>query len=312
MSGEGTGRMSELQADYGDGSAVRAAIKSAAQSASREPNPSVDSLIRQTIHDRFLCRIFSAETSPFILKGGTGMLARVADARSTRDIDLTVSRLETSAAIAELVELSSIDLADHFRFVLTRTTEQIDGENQPYTEGAKLTFDVFIGVNRRGSISIDLATGHPPTGPIKKHAPSNRLHLPRLRSYDYVLYPIADQIADKVCATLDTYGSGNTSSSREKDLVDLITIALHEDVDAHDLRVALATEMIFRRLGSIAEFRIPANWGAGYATLAKPINFLSDYPTVAEALLLAKALIDPVLGGSLVGGTWDPKARRWV
>ncbi|WP_253259519.1 nucleotidyl transferase AbiEii/AbiGii toxin family protein [Subtercola boreus] len=304
--------MSELQADYGDGSAVRAAIKSAAQIAAREPNPSVDSLIRQATYDRFLCRIFSIETSPFILKGGTGMLARIKDARSTRDIDLAISQYETNAAIAELVELAGIDLGDHFRFVLTNSTEQIGGENQPYTEGVNLTFDVFIGVNRRGSISIDLATGHTPTGPIEKRTPSNRLHLPRLRTYDYMLYPIADQIADKVCATLDTYGSGNKSSSREKDLVDLITIALHEDVDAHDLRVALTTEMILRGLGSTAEFQIPASWGAGYAKLAKPINFLSDYPTVAEALPVAKALIDPVLGGSVETGAWDPKAMKWV
>ncbi len=47
-------------------------------------------------------------------------------------------------------------------------------------------------------------------------------------SYPYRLYPVANQIADKVCATLADYHG--RPSSREKDLVDLVVIAVTQSV----------------------------------------------------------------------------------
>ena len=69
-------------------------------------------------------------------------------------------------------------------------------------------------------------------------------------SYPYRLYPVADQVADKVCATIADY-SGRPSS-REKDLVDLVVIAVTQTVDAVSLRQAIATECAQRRLQFIA------------------------------------------------------------
>ena len=42
---------------------------------------------RQALRDRFLCRVFSDPDGRFILKGGSGLLARIPDGRATRDID---------------------------------------------------------------------------------------------------------------------------------------------------------------------------------------------------------------------------------
>jgi hypothetical protein len=41
--------------------------------------------------DRFLCRIFLEPETPYMLKGGFGMLARTANARFTKDIDLKLA-----------------------------------------------------------------------------------------------------------------------------------------------------------------------------------------------------------------------------
>ena len=47
---------------------------------------------RQALRDRFLCRVFSDSESRFILKGGSGMLARVPNARATRDADFATQK----------------------------------------------------------------------------------------------------------------------------------------------------------------------------------------------------------------------------
>lgn len=40
------------------------------------------------MNDRFLARVFHAPEAPWVLKGGTAVLARVDDARTTKDVDL--------------------------------------------------------------------------------------------------------------------------------------------------------------------------------------------------------------------------------
>lgn len=64
--------------------------------------------------------------------------------------------------------------------------------------------------------------GPPPVGTIETIEPAHRLAHPRpLAAHPYRVFPIADQIAEKVCATMyDKYPSGRRSS-RVKDLVDL-------------------------------------------------------------------------------------------
>lgn len=69
---------------------VEAAIKDAAKKARiSEPSLGVSERIRLEHFDRFLCRVFSSsDDEEWLLKGGTSLLARVAAARATTDIDL--------------------------------------------------------------------------------------------------------------------------------------------------------------------------------------------------------------------------------
>ena len=75
---------------YRTPAAVESAIRSAAQKAARnDKSLSVQERIRLEYFHRFLCRIFSeTPTDAWLLKGGTALLARVASARATSDVDL--------------------------------------------------------------------------------------------------------------------------------------------------------------------------------------------------------------------------------
>ncbi len=297
---------------YSSPRGVEDAIKDAARrAASADPSLDVNRRIQLEYFNRFLSRVFSqAEDSEWVLKGGTGMLARVPSTRATRDIDLYRRGFSLTHALEDLVRLAAIDLGDHFRFQYVSHTPSIGNDTQPYTDGYQVRFEIFIGLSTRGSLQVDLAGGTGITGEVTTTDPANALELPRLVSHPYRLYPVVDQVADKVCATMTEYNE--RTSSREKDLVDLVVIATTQDIDGTALRVAIVTEARRRQMAPFDIFSVPSAWGAGYARLSGPVPHCADYRTVGLAADLAKRLLDPALSGDADGKTWSHERLSWA
>lgn len=103
---------------YASAASVESAIREAARrTAAGDPSTTIGDLIAQEYFRRFLSRIFSeAGDSGWVLKGGTGLLARVGSARATKDIDLFRADHSLDGALADLRRLAAIDLGDFFRF----------------------------------------------------------------------------------------------------------------------------------------------------------------------------------------------------
>ena len=295
---------------YRTGVAVERAISDAARRAST-PERDTNRLMREAVFDRFLCRVFAEEGETFVLKGGTGMLARIPTARTTRDIDLAAMERTLDAAIVALRAAALIDLGDHFRFEYRRTEALLEGEGQPYTDGAQVRFDTYIGAAKKDGVSIDLVLGHVPTTPPVTAAPANRLPLPRLQTHDYRLYPLVDQIADKMCACEGVYGLNEQPSSRVKDLVDLVLIATTQTVEGTDLIHAIRAERARRGLPARNTFTAPATFGRTWRTEAVKGNLPREID-LAAAVALASHLIEPALAATIVGRVWRPEHRRWL
>ena len=214
---------------YGDWRSLELAIKDAAKKAARQAGPgisaaSIDAQIRQARFDRFLCRVFAeGEQSEWLLKGGMSMLARVPRSRTTKDVDLAALHAsdlaEAERALTALVE---VDLEDHLTFRLIRSTPTGLGENQPGVATRRYSFACIDADHdtQVDTVVVDVVVGPPPVGRPEVVEPANRLYLRRpLITFPYLLYPVVDQIADKVCATMDTQYPGGKRSSRVKDLV---------------------------------------------------------------------------------------------
>lgn len=294
---------------YSTPAGVEAAIKAAAKNASKlDPSVSVQERIRQASFDRFLCRVFSDDgESSWVLKGGTGMLARVPSTRSTLDVDLYRTGFTLEQALEDLKRLAEVDLGDHFRFAYVRHQPTLAGDAQPYTDGYRVNFHVNIGVKKSTPLSVDLAVGAGVTEEVDVVEPANRLVLPRLLTYDYRLYPVVDQIADKVCASMTSYPTGE--STREKDLVDLVVIANTQDVDAKVLRMAVQTECHRRGLVPFTEFTIPTSWGAAYTRMAKKLQYCSRQQDIADAMELMIKFLNPV--ATAKPGRWNHHTSQW-
>lgn len=296
---------------YASPGAVESAIKSAARAATNaDPSLSVQERIRLEYFHRFLSRVFSeTDNSDWMLKGGTSMLARAQSARSTTDVDLFRRSNSLDVALSDLRRVAAIDLGDFFRFDYVGHSDAIDGNQQTYVIGYQVNFDVSIGARKKDSFHVDLVVNATMTDEVEIAEPANALNLPKLASRPYRLYPVVDQIADKVCATMATYGG--RPSSREKDLVDLVVLATTQTVTADALGHAIRAESSARSLPPFTELVIPTAWGRVYARDAKDVPYCSDYPTVDAARQLMRAFIDPVLSAAVSGRTWSPESRTW-
>ena len=300
-------------APYPNGRAVLSAITEKARAAHRGGvGSSVQSLIELAIFDRFLCRVFSQDDCPFALKGGTSMLARLPQSRSTTDVDLETADLSIDDAITQLTSAASIDLGDHFefRYVSHRDT---GGPNQPELHAAAITFSVTVrGAGTRNPLKVDLAVHkRTPAAPLDIITPAFRLDMSRLGpAVLYQAIAVEDQIADKVCATLSTYGG--QASTRTKDLVDLAILTKTMRIDARQLRISVHTEAHQRGLPPFTTLQAPRSMTDGYRTVAKTVPLLNDALHHEDALALVNAMLLPALSAEIEDGAWDPAQQQWA
>ena len=270
-------------------------------------------LQRQFVYDRFLARVFSMSNEDWVLKGGSALLVRVRSARHSQDLDLfRRSGTTAAAAAAELRSAASIDLADHFRFEVELKEHRWERPGQPGTELAVLHVDAYAGVKRVGEFTVDVVIGSIVTGAVERITPDAVVEMAGLGTPGYLLYPMVDHIADKVCATFELHPPDNRPSSRDRDLVDLVVIARTQAVGASALRTAIETERLHRGLPQIRSYVTPPGWRSTYARLARDVAECREHRTYDQAVGLVQALLDPVLQDAGAAGRWDPTRQTWT
>jgi hypothetical protein len=301
---------------YRSALAFRAALRDRLTALSRTGGHGLDELQRQVAYDRLLARTFTApDADSWVLKGAGALLARLPEARHSRDIDLAftadASPDETPHAVDDAVSSlrSAIDtdLGDFFRFEIPRTTPL-----QEAAKGRRIHLTAYLGA-RYATFHVDIVIGTAMTGTPQPCPPLTPLHIPGLLRPDYRLFPLPDHIADKLCTIIETHDHGDraTASTRVKDLVDLALIATTQQVDAAALTLAIHVGTAHRRLTPPARFTVPDLdlWRRGYPTRAK--EAATTVPDFDTAVRTVAALLDPVLDGTALG-TWNPATLTWT
>jgi hypothetical protein len=147
-------------------------------------------------------------------------------------------------------------------------------------------------------VVVDVVVGPPPVGRPEVIEPANRLHLRRpLITFPYRLCPVADQIADKVCATMDTHYPGGKRSTRVKNLVDLVVIVHTQAVGLDELRTSIASKRELSSIDPFERFGVPAEWTRTYPATAKGVPAAEPLSAQTAAGLVA-SFVDPALGKS--------------
>ncbi len=247
--------------------------------------------------------MFLHEPERWVLKGATGLLARIpGQARHSIDIDFFFSG-QITVAVDVLREVTELDLGDFFTFDIGRGSA-LGG----ITTGSQLRATAYLGDKIFEDFRIDVVVSPTMTAEPETVPPIEPVQIPGLRSVPYRAYPIADQIADKHVAMIDTYAG--RPSTRYRDLVDLVLIATTQTVEAGSLQRALVSEHRRRGTSARANWSLPSpDWPEGYRRIAAGVPGFTHLDA-EEAIEIVRSLVEPVLAG-LVGGVWDPVNLRW-
>jgi Nucleotidyl transferase AbiEii toxin, Type IV TA system len=296
---------------YATPQALRQAVRDRLRQLARQrPSTRPSDLSRQFAYDRLLARVFVADPDRWVLKGAAAMLARLpAAARHSKDVDLYSRRGDLPEADAALRGAAALDLGDYFRFTL--------GPARALSQGARATrvpIVAYLGPTEFASFHADVVTGLSMTGEPEEVPPLVDIDLGLPRT-SYRAYPVADHIADKLCAMLETHSRATgepVASTCYRDLVDLATFARSSEVDGGALAIALRSESARRGLALPERLPDPPgpDWRAGYARSARDAPGLPDRDLDA-ALRTVRSLLDPVLAGERVGH-WNPASLSWT
>lgn len=199
---------------YATAAAFRAALRDRLSGLARAGGHGLDELQRQFAYDRLLARAFMGpDAEQWVLKGAGALLVRLPEARHSRDIDLAFTpasvQSETPAgsqdddaveeAVRSLVDAAGRELGDHFRFEITRTSRL-----QEAAKGRRLHMVAYLGA-RYAAFHVDVVVGTAMTGVPQTASPLVALTIPGLIRPEYRLFPLADHVADKLCAIVEVH-----------------------------------------------------------------------------------------------------------
>ena len=288
-------------------------------------------LQRQYAYDQLIERLYRIDDK-WVVKGATALLARRISVRHTIDIDLY-----RTGAINEverlLREASTLDIGDWMHFEVGASVRiQASGAqgslftatgNQALTrdftapqlpmnkpQGVRTRIRSFIGSKAWATFQAGLvADGVLMSAEPDVVLPLTSVNIGNQMRTEWKAYPLVDHIADKICAILERHGG--VSSTRYKDLVDLVAIIQRSEVLAKPQIIALSKEAERRDLALPREFDVPDHelWRIGYQAESRRTVGLSA-SRLDEALALVSPFIDPLLVGTATG-RWEPRALSW-
>lgn len=291
--------------------AVRASLTDHLGTRAIESGQSVNLVRRQFVMSRFLTRVFDADPDAWILKGGISMMVRLPQARHSKDIDLLIAN-DTADPLDELRRTVRDHHLDHFRFEV--------GPPRPLAgqKGSKVTVTALLGGRTFDTFSIDIVDSRRQlVGQIERH------RIPRLVDTDdfspetsVLLYPLADQIADKLCAMYEVHGADAAASGRYRDLVDLLLIAMFLPIDLDTTVQALEHERAVRGIPALPATLISPGpgWTAHWQKNARNSPLTSEYHDLDTALTAAGHCYNHILGSlprARQDAVWDHQRRTW-
>lgn len=294
---------------YATPQALRQALTDRLRVLSGKSGVALADLQRQFTYDRLLARVFINDPDRWVLKGAAAMLARLpAAARHSKDVDLYRTHGDLGDAELALRRACTVGLNDHFRFEF--------GPARQLTQGARalrVSAVAYLGATQFSRFDVDLVTDLAMTADADEVPPLVDIDL-GLQQPRYRAYPVADHIADKVCALLETHPRERgvaAASTRYRDLADLATFARTSAIDGDALTRALRSESDRRTL--VLPSRLPdpggSDWRSGYARAVRDAPALPDRD-LDGALRTVRSMLDPVLGAGDVG-RWDPDDLAW-
>ena len=293
-----------------DPRALRAALETRLARRAAAAGRSLSEERRRFATTRFLAAVFTNDPEGWILKGGVSMMLRLPRARHTKDVDLARADANIDEAIAQLHQALD-DSTDPLQWQIDTKAALTGGR-----DGVRLTVTASCGGKQFEQFGIDLVAGGELVGAIDRHRIPADPDLPEFEAAAQVLhYPIADQVADKLCAMYQRFGN-DLPSSRLRDLNDLLLIQAHDRIPFSDTVDALILQQHERAMTlPAALIRPDATWTARWRVEVRRFPLPDELHTLDAALARAGVCYTPLLAAVTAGGAsaghWDPDRGAW-
>lgn len=296
---------------YPTGRGFHAAVKDRANNLARSTgrNPAN---IRTEFYLKEILALLADADDGWVLKGGMSLRCRLPETRTTEDIDLHLAHQTLEASIDRFrAAVHRKKRGEHLSF---RVDDRVERKGH---RSARVKVHVQIrGLQVQEQVVVDLASPVRITGKteeVQLESPVQLADHPGLPTFP--LYPLADQVADKLCAMYEWHGRGRrTATTRYHDLWDLGAIVLTWPLRASELAAAITAETTARQLELPHPLRLPDvdSWATTYADICAGYPRLDDRLLDAhQALQVVAQCVNPVLDGLNSGG-WDPHRGAWA
>ncbi len=253
---------------YASAEAFRIALETRLQRLAVAEGMPLMRLRRQFTFDRFLCRIFRDETS-VILKGGYAIELRLANARTTKDIDLCMNKVRGTSATPQKLQSffqakASLQLGDYLEFTISSETRSLT--NAAYG-GSRFSVEANMAGRRFAMFSIDVSFGDGWIEDQDLLESRDWLAFAGVRPFGFPSTTVEQQLAEKIHSyTLPR----QRPNSRVKDLVDIVLLTQNFKVNPGRMAASLSRTFKIRKTHSIpTELRPPpAAWENVFSRLA--------------------------------------------
>lgn len=287
---------------YATEAAFRVALEQRLRNRADEQGVAAVRLRKAVAFERFLARVRKGSSEDWVLKGAYALDVRLGlRARRTIDVDLA-SRGDQEEIVEWVRAACAQEMDDGFHYTLRSRSDHEEG---PRT----IRFGIVAEVAGREfePFHVDVAVSDSMAWDPEVRRTPGWLGFAGIEPVEVPVLAIEQHVAEKLHAYTRTYASG--ASSRVKDLVDLALITDTVPIDAERLRQALASTFEVRG-GSPPEklSEPPDHWAVPFRQMARETGLPEK---LAIAVTKVAEMVDPVLEGRIISGTWDPQKGGW-
>ncbi len=264
-----------MTGSYANAAAFRQALEARIRRVAQERAVQIHGLRLKLSIERLLARLFQEPDPPWLLKGGFAMELRFRPrARSTRDLDLTLTGEAGSKGISErLVEVheallaaASRQLPDFFDFIIPPARAELVA-----APGGGGVFGVTARVAGRefARFHLDIGLGDPVLGAPDRLVGDDLLAFAGIAPPVALAIPVAQHFAEKVHAY--SFQWTDRENTRSRDLVDMVLLIERGKLGAEAVWDALLATFARRREQSIPQELLPPprSWKAEYPAMAR-------------------------------------------
>jgi len=274
---------------YASAAAFRAALEARLQAIAKAEGIDLQRLRRQVSFDRLLARLFADKNAPWLLKGGYAMELRLQKARTTKDIDLTVSAGLPGGPTRLLALLqdsaAGVGNDDFFRFTIGTS---VMGLGAAPEGGARYPVTASLAGREFTRFHLDVGIGDEVVPPIEHISSRDWLDFAGIPPAVCPAISREQQFAEKLHAFTKPREAG--PNSRVKDLIDMALLIQMGGIDRPKLNEAV--RLTFNRRGTHdlppQPPQPPETWQRPYARLADEcgLNWSIEESVQAVAELL--------------------------